>query len=332
MAAEGINLERFETLENCKCFYPSPYKDLKQQDFGNQMLNLLHVNARSITKNSEAIRNLIVDLDTQFTCILVSETWLNEYKFVPQMDGYNFVGMNRPGKTGGGVAIFVQKDANFKLRDDLTFAKDCLESVFVELHCEAANILVGCVYRPPSSSNEEFLHEMESIIHCVQLEHKLVFLGGDFNINLFEYGNQSTCNTFLDMLISEKLVPTISITTRLSLECESLIDNILTNCETKIQSGVIVEDSISDHFPIFNLTDVKLGLKSPKVTRTVTRIITQDRADDFICYLEEEFAQFEQHSDVDTAAAHFMEAITNNMDSFFPKKSINAKQPQKIHG
>ena len=90
-----------------------------------------------------------------------------------------------------------------------------------------------------------------------------------------------------------------------------------------------MEDSISDHFPIFNLTDVKLGLKNAKVTHAVTRIITQDRADDFICYLEEEFAQFEQQSDVDTAAAHFMEAITNNMDRFFPKKRYQRKTTPK---
>ena len=178
MAAEGINLERFVTLENCKFLYPSSYRDFKKLELGNHVLNLLHVNARSMTKNFEAIRSLVIDLDIQFTCILVSETWLNEFKFVPQLDGYTFVGMNRPNKTGGGVAIFVLNFANFKLRDDLTFSKDCLESVFVELHCEATNILVGCAYRPPGSYQEEFLDEMESIIHSVQQEHKLIFLVG----------------------------------------------------------------------------------------------------------------------------------------------------------
>ena len=170
-------MERYDTLENCKLLYPSSYKDSEQLEFCNQTLNLLHVNARSMTKFFEAIRSLIEDLDTQFTCILISETWLNELKFVPQMDRYNFVGMNRPNKTGGGVGIFVMNDANFKLREDLTISKDCFESVFVELHREAINIVVGCVYRPPSSNFDEFLDVMESIIHSVQQEHKLFFFG-----------------------------------------------------------------------------------------------------------------------------------------------------------
>ena len=280
-------MERFATLEKCKLFYPSSFKDLKHQECDSQMLSLLHLNARSLTKNYEAIRSLVEDFEIQFTCILVSETWLNELKFVPQMEGYNLVRIDRCNKTGGGVAIFVLEDINFKLRDDLTFSKDCLELIFVELHCGASSILIGCVYRPPGTSFEEFLENMENIIHLVSRERKLVFIGGDFNINLFEYGNQQMCNTFLDMLLSEDFVPTISKTTRLSTDCESLIDNIFTNCNSKIQSGVMMEDNISDHFPIFNLTDVKLGIKCHNMTSFVIRTITQDRTEDFIQYLKE---------------------------------------------
>ena len=229
------------------------YKQDRQENFGNDFLKLLHLNARSLTKNFDGIKSLISDIEIPFTCIMVSETWLNDFKLVPHLDGYNFVGMNRPNKIGGGVGIYVLGSLNYKHRDDLSFAKDSIEATFVELLCASSNIIIGSIYRAPNSSHEEFLEEMEITICKMQQEQKMIFMGGDLNINFFELGKNQACDKFLDMLLSSGLMPTISKTTRLSVECESLIDNILTNCDLKIQSGVFVDDRISDHFPIFNM-------------------------------------------------------------------------------
>ena len=146
--------------------------DFWQDDYGRETLNILHINARSITKNFEGIKSLISDLKIQLTCILVSETWLNDFKFIPQIDGYNFVGMNRPNRIGGGVGIYVQDGLNFKHREDLTFAKNCLEVVFVELLTETSKLLIGSFYRAPNSDCDEFLAEMETVICKLQQEQK----------------------------------------------------------------------------------------------------------------------------------------------------------------
>ena len=106
LAAESC-IERYETLENCTLAYPSSYKHDRQQNFGNLFLKLLHLNARSLTTNFDGIKSLISDIEIPFTCIMVSETWLDDFKLVPQLDGYSFVGMNRPNKIGGGVGIYV---------------------------------------------------------------------------------------------------------------------------------------------------------------------------------------------------------------------------------
>ena len=108
-----------------------------------------------------------------------------------------------------------------------------------------------------------------------------------------------------------------------------MIDNLLTNCDLKIQSGVLVEDSISDHFPIFNMTEVKLDTMTHKATHFVSRIITQERADEFSGYLKDEFAHFDRHVDVNTAAAHFMDTITGSMNRFFPSKRYLRKTTPK---
>ena len=272
---------------------------------------------------------MISDIEIPFTCILVSETRLNDFKLVPQLDGYSFVGMNRSNKIGGGVGIYVLGSLNYKHRDDLSFSKESAEAVFVELLCAASNIIIGSLYRAPNSSHEEFLEEMEAAICKLNQEQKMAFIGGDFNINFFDHGKNQACDKFLDILLTSGLMPTISRTTRLSVDCESLIDNILTNCDLKIQSGVLVEDGISDHFPIFNMTEVKLDTMAHKATHFVSRIITQERADEFSQFLEEEFAQFDSHVDVNTAAAHFMDTIADNMNKFFPSKRYLRKTTPK---
>ena len=171
-----------------------------------------------MTKNFVGIKSLISDIEIPFTCILVSETWLNDSKLVPQLDGYNFVGMNRSSKIGGGAGIYVLGSLNYKHRDDLSFAKDSFEAVFVELLCATSKIIIGSLYRAPNSSHEEFLEEMETFICKIYQEQKMVFMGGDFNINFFEHGQNQTCDKFLDMLLSSGLMPTISKTTHLSVD------------------------------------------------------------------------------------------------------------------
>ena len=141
-----------------------------------------------MTKNFDGIKSLISDIEIPFTIILVSETWLNDFKLVPQLDGYSFVGMNRSNKIGGGVGIYVLGSLNYKHRDDLSFSKESAEAVFVELLCAASNIIIGSLYRAPNSSHEEFLEEMEAAICKLNQEQKMAFIGGDFNINFFDHG------------------------------------------------------------------------------------------------------------------------------------------------
>ena len=92
---------------------------------------------------------------------------------MPQLDGYNFVGMNRSSKIGGGVGIYVLGSLNYKHRDDLSFAKDSFEAVFVELLCATSKIIIGSLYRASNSSHEEFLEEIKTVICKIYQEQKM---------------------------------------------------------------------------------------------------------------------------------------------------------------
>ena len=55
---------------------------------------------------------------------------------------------NRQGITGGVVALYVSCGLNFKIREDLSYSNDVLESLFVEKSVpKSKDIIAGVIYR-----------------------------------------------------------------------------------------------------------------------------------------------------------------------------------------
>ena len=80
----------------------------------------------------------------------------------------------------------------------------------------------------------------------------------DFNINLLDHKLTSHTQHFVDLLLSLSLFPLINRPTRLSNQHASIIDNIFTNAINKnINCGIVMED-ISDHFPIFFISELEI--------------------------------------------------------------------------
>ena len=79
---------------------------------------------------------------------------------------------------------------------------------------------------------------------------KDVYVIGDFNINLFDTGEE-----FLNMVSDSGLLPVIDRPTRVIQHSSTLIDNIFTNqIPQNLTSGIVIDDA-SDHMPIFCSVD-----------------------------------------------------------------------------
>ena len=65
--------------------------------------------------------------------------------------------------TKGGVLIYVNKNLNFKPRDDLKIYKSAqLESIFIEIiNTNDTNDIVGVIYRHPSMNPVEFINDVK---------------------------------------------------------------------------------------------------------------------------------------------------------------------------
>ena len=137
---------------------------------------------------------------------------------------------------------------------------DEAQALFVELDKDTTNsdqnIIVGVIYRPPSTNIDKFNTLINSTLNLLKTESSIVYLMGDFNLDLLKQEQHQQTGEFLDLLHSFSLLPLINKPTRITSKTATLIDNIFTttkeysNC---VASGILVTD-ISDHYPIFHIT------------------------------------------------------------------------------
>ena len=86
------------------------------------------------------------------------------------------------------------------------------------------------------------------------------YICGDFNINLLKIKVKAHYNTFFENTLSSGFFPKITLPTRISETCSTLIDNILTNViESNYDKAGILTSQISDHQAIFLSTNSKLS-------------------------------------------------------------------------
>ena len=81
---------------------------------------------------------------------------------------------------------------------------------------------------------------------------------GDFNLNLLDHRANTKVKDYLNLTFQNFLIPIINNSTRVSKTKATLIDHILTNdfLGTASSTGIVKSD-ISDHFPIFLITNAQ---------------------------------------------------------------------------
>ena len=77
-------------------------------------------------------------------------------------------------KIGGVVGLYIAECYDYMLRDDLMSADvDNIETVFIEL--VSHSIVVGCVYRPPSSDVALCTDYIDSLLSKLNKEKNLLY-------------------------------------------------------------------------------------------------------------------------------------------------------------
>ena len=144
--------------------------------------------------------------------------------------------------------------------------------MFVELTNPAnpskTKFTVGNFYRPPHAT----VAQLKLFINCFTQRLTMlnscetIFVCGDYNINLLSLNTDKHTGSYVDGLLSSGFLPTITLPTRIS-ERSTLIDDIFSNKQEKINFAGILVNEISDHQAV--IVNVNQTLPSNK-TKYIT--------------------------------------------------------------
>ena len=111
------------------------------------------------------------------------------------------------------------------------------------------NVIITNIYRPPLTNlNNEtiytFTDELSILFIDLNKSNSINILLGDFNIDLLKIRNQNAFKDYLCSMISQGMYPSITLSTRLTDNTATLIDNIFSNyLNTNAQSsGILISD------------------------------------------------------------------------------------------
>ena len=113
--------DNFDLNNLCQYMFSEDFNK-KYVSYDSQDFSLLHLNARSLPKNVDQFKDLISSLGYNFDIMAISETWFNSNTNVNMYNvpNYSLVHLCRTEKIGGGVALYINDELQYVLRNDLS--------------------------------------------------------------------------------------------------------------------------------------------------------------------------------------------------------------------
>ena len=147
-------------VTNCK-YYEYEQLNLELSKLSSNTkpgLSFFHLNSVSLVKHLDEINILLNSINENFSVLGFSETKLNQFSLLPEIDGYT--GFHNPAVgNAGGTALYITESLSCFERKDLSnlmFSPKNLESTFIEIPRKSSNIIIGCVYKHPLLSISGF--------------------------------------------------------------------------------------------------------------------------------------------------------------------------------
>ena len=195
--------------------------------------SILHTNIRSLPLHHDEFVSLSDHINLHPKVIGVSEIWHSMDKPLSSnvdIPGYTFF-KTQSLTQNGGVGLYIKDSLTSNPRTDLDSCTNDFETIWVEIENKYdKNFVICCVHRHPRSAIDNLTSHFQNVLSKLS-SNKLVFIMGDFDINLLEYASHTSTSDFVNNFFSHSLLPCTHHPTRVSEQRASV--------------------QISDHFPQF---------------------------------------------------------------------------------
>ena len=208
-----------------------------------------------------------------------------------------------------------------------------LESYFIEtINSSGKNTILGIVYRHPCMNptlfNEDYL---QPLTDNLAEQNKKIYITGDFNFDLLNTEHTETFN-FFETMMSNHLLPTITVPTKINKKHSTVIDNIFTNqIHPDMKTGNL-SVGISDHLISFLAVPRDNQNHMPKKNNYYVRCTKKFIREEFILdYLEIDWdVELEAHKrDTNHSTNIFFTRIEGLLDKHMPLRKMTQKEFKK---
>lgn len=190
------------------------------------------------------------------------------------------------------------------------------------------NIIFNVIYRPPNGHYNTFHKYFKNFLSKTCKTNKRIFLAGDFNLNVLDYKINHKVKNFLNEMYQYSCLPTINKPTRVTKKSASAIDHVITNSfiNEKILTGIIKSD-ISDHFPIFHVSNMGNFPELSDSELITKRFITNETLEIFKDKLHNmDWTDIYRISDPSAAYEAFLKTFLLTFNESFPERQVKIKR------
>lgn len=248
---------------------------MSQINIRNKILNILHLNIRSVRKNFEQLLILIQNFNLFCDIIILSECFqlfsIDQYNIPGYITYYNNGDYNK----NDGVLILVKSGLNI----DISHIKLInSQATISRLNFRLNNITFGIIaaYKPPPINEVLFMNDIDNYF-TNNLNKDVEIFVGDININIIN-DNENNVNKYLSIMAHHGFLSYIGSPTRVTTETASCIDHLFIKKKIKTNNlkykSFILDTHITDHYPIMlNVnTEKYIADTNCKIEQTYTKL------------------------------------------------------------
>ena len=218
------------------------------------------INIISLNANNFILSDNISDLDTDI--IALTETWLTvdtpTLSIIPK--NYQLIHTPRINRIGGGIGILFKNTIKL-ISSNPVHIIDC-DTILVSLLISGGlTIKLFLVYRPPSSTYQTFLDNLNEFISSLPSLTNTIFLG-DFNIPINKQNKLSI--DFISLMQSHSLQQHVNSFTHISGNTLDLVFSCINS--SLIISILDTKHLLSDHYAVYFTVNYPMPTKPIKKT------------------------------------------------------------------
>ena len=291
-------------------------------------LKIAHLNIRSLRNTSHLIETKELVKSHKIDVLTMSETWLNSSVTNGEIaiDDYKIFRQDRLHKKGGGVCAFVKKVLKVTIINELTnISESNFQQLWIKLQNKKMKTIIICViYRPPDCPLNCIQDDLgQNYVRALSMN-KPIFILGDMNCNLLKDCPEKRAIT--DLCNDLNLKQIIKEPTRITDTSQSLIDVILVSTEAVVLESGVLDSAISDHFPIYVSTKLKVP-KTPPTYITVRSYKNYDPTafSSDLAMKSDRLLSIFTETDVNTKTEVLKDVIQSTLDLHAPIKTIKIR-------